>query len=48
MSKSERKLPKAPGKRWAVMVVYDGVQVLDVAGTRQALNCQRGGRDTPI
>jgi transcriptional regulator GlxA family with amidase domain len=33
MSKSERKLPK----RRAVMFVYDGVQVLDVAGTAQAL-----------
>jgi transcriptional regulator GlxA family with amidase domain len=33
MSKSERKLPK----RSAVMFVYDGVQVLDVAGTAQAL-----------
>jgi transcriptional regulator GlxA family with amidase domain len=33
MSKSERKLPK----RCAVMFVYDGVQVLDVAGTAQAL-----------
>src|SRR3984957_18085617 len=33
MSKSERKLPK----RHAVVFVYDGVQVLDVAGTAQAL-----------
>jgi transcriptional regulator GlxA family with amidase domain len=33
MSKSERKLPK----RRAVMFLYDGVQVLDVAGTAQAL-----------
>src|SRR5262244_4614627 len=33
MSKSERNLPK----RRAVMVVYDGVQVVDVAGTAQAL-----------
>ena len=33
MSKSERKLPN----RRAVMFVYDGVQVLDVAGTAQAL-----------
>src|SRR6266853_386671 len=33
MSKSERKLPK----RRAVIFLYDGVQVLDVAGTAQAL-----------
>src|SRR5215468_5064492 len=33
MSKSGRKLPK----RRAVIFVYDGVQVLDVAGTAQAL-----------
>lgn len=33
MSKSERKLPK----RYAVIFVYDGVQILDVAGTAQAL-----------
>jgi transcriptional regulator GlxA family with amidase domain len=33
MSKSERNLPK----RRAVMFVYDGVQVVDVAGTAQAL-----------
>jgi transcriptional regulator GlxA family with amidase domain len=33
MSKRERKLPK----HRAVMFVYDGVQVLDVAGTAQAL-----------
>src|SRR5215472_6597267 len=33
MSKSERKLPK----RRAVIFVYDGVQVLDIAGTAQAL-----------
>jgi transcriptional regulator GlxA family with amidase domain len=34
MSKSERKLPI---RRAVVMFVYDGVQVLDVAGTAQAL-----------
>jgi len=33
MSKNERKLPK----RRAVMFVYDGVQVIDVAGTAQVL-----------
>src|SRR5215471_20519409 len=33
MSKSEQKLPT----RRAVIFVYDGVQVLDVAGTAQAL-----------
>jgi transcriptional regulator GlxA family with amidase domain len=33
MSKSERKLPK----RRCIVFVYDGVQVLDVAGTAQAL-----------
>ena len=33
MSKSERNLPK----RRAVMFVYDGVQVVDVAGAAQAL-----------
>jgi transcriptional regulator GlxA family with amidase domain len=33
MSKNERKLPT----RRAVMLVYDGVQVLDVAGAAQAL-----------
>jgi hypothetical protein len=33
MSKNERK----PPKRRSFMFVYDGVQVLDVAGTAQAL-----------
>jgi transcriptional regulator GlxA family with amidase domain len=43
MSKSERKLPS----RRAVMLVYDGVQVLDVAGTAQALTTANEEGATP-
>src|SRR5258708_3064355 len=43
MSKNERNLPK----RRTVMVVYDGVQVLDVAGTAQALTTANEEGATP-
>jgi transcriptional regulator GlxA family with amidase domain len=43
MSKSERKLPD----RHAVMFVYDGVQVLDVAGPAQALSTANEEGATP-
>ena len=43
MSKSERKLPS----RRAVMFVYDGVQVLDVAGAAQALTTANEEGATP-
>ncbi len=37
MSKSERKLPKRPAGRPVVIVAYEGVQILDIAGPAQAL-----------
>jgi transcriptional regulator GlxA family with amidase domain len=43
LSKRERKLPK----RRAVIFVYDGVQVLDVAGTAQALTTANEEGATP-
>ena len=43
MSKRERKLPK----RRAVIFVYDGVQVLDVAGTAQSLTTANEEGATP-